>query len=428
MGGGILQLVAYGTQDIFLTGNPQITFFKVVYRRHTNFSMEAIQQTYNGTVTIDSSTIIANIEKNGDLISRIWVDIKLSADITTNASHTYMNWTNNTGHAFIKNCEIRFDGKLIDKQYSQWLDVWNEITDHNDSEWSGLNKHSGKNVYLKSQNSPPNNLQLIVPLQFWFCRNPGLAIPLIALQNQNVELQLTTRPLSSLINCDQDILLASDNPTPTILIWVDFIFLDTDERRRFAQVSHEYLIEQVQREVTTMSTSVNLNFTHPVKELVWVIQSASCTNESITNIDATLNKLNNASSTISQGNDYFCYLSNSRAGTEIINGVTSYEGFKTMKLMINGNERFAERKASYFRICQPIQTGFKVPKKHIYMYSYALKPLEHQPSGTCNFSKIDGSKMIFTTDNNYSNETLTVYSINYNILRITSGRGGLAYA
>tara|TARA_B100000686_G_scaffold353798_1_gene460870 strand:+ start:1355 stop:2650 length:1296 start_codon:yes stop_codon:yes gene_type:complete len=430
MGGGLMQLVAYGAQDIYLTGNPQITFFKVVYRRHTNFSMEAILQTFNGSISTGSSSVTATISRNGDLVSNLWLDVKLRSTGLTGGSGTYMNWTNNTGHAFVKECEIEIGGQRIDRHYSQWLDVWNELTDHEESEWVGLNKHAAKNAYLKSQSTVSaagatmDNKQLYIPLKFWFCRNPGLALPLIALQYHEVKVKLTTRAIDSLVNASDSI----DNPAttaPTVNLWADYIYLDTDERRRFAQVSHEYLIEQLQRETGTAPTSQKLNFNHPVKELIWVFQHDSAAAEQTTaTVDATLN----IDGTVTEeGNDYFCYANAHSDNQEVINGSSQNEGFGEMKLQLNGHDRFAARTASYFRTCQPIQAGHKVPSKHIYCYSFALKPEEHQPSGTCNFSRIDNAKMLFENSVT-TNTTLTVYAVNYNVLRIMSGMGGLAYS
>ena len=435
MGGGLMQLVAYGAQDIYLTGNPQITFFKVVYRRHTNFSMEAIQQTFNGTVGATSSTVTATISRNGDLVHRMWLDVKMAAQNGSGGS--YSNWTNNTGHAFVKECEIEIGGQRIDRHYSQWLDVWNELTDHEESEWIGLNKHAAKNAYLKSQSDGVDNtLQLYIPLQFWFCRNPGLALPLIALQYHEVKIKLTTRGMLGLVNGDTLTTAGAGQPSACDL-YCDYIYLDTDERRRFAQVSHEYLIEQVQRESGTISAankSQTLNFNHPVKELVWVIQNSLASSENTASLsgadaDATLNTTATDDASWKK-NDYFNYGCSSDAyNEETISGVTVKEQFETMKLQLNGHDRFSERKASYFRLCQPQQHGHKVPSKHIYSYSFALKPEEHQPSGTCNFSRIDNAQMIFknvvvsTQDRN-----LNVYAVNYNVLRIMSGMGGLAYS
>ena len=431
MGGGLMQLVAYGAQDIYLTGNPQITFFKVVYRRHTNFSMESIQQTFNGTPAVGGSTITSTISRNGDLVGRLWLDIKLSTTTFGGKSgQTYCNWTNNTGHAFVKECEIEIGGQRIDRHYSQWLDVWNELTDHDEQEWLGLNKHAAKNAYLKSNttlNPSSDGLRLYVPLQFWFCRNPGLALPLIALQYHEVKVKLTTRGLLDLINADGTGAITNAGTVGNdVKLWADYIYLDTDERRRFAQVSHEYLIEQVQREKGTMSTSQKLNFNHPVKELIWTVQDNTCSTSGASTIDAADNVTDNSAAT--GNNDYFNYgAGTDRAATESINGVASVgEGFTDMKLQLNGHDRFAKRNASYFRTCQPIQAGHKVPSKHIYCYSFALKPEEHQPSGTCNFSRIDNAKMVFTGGG--TTASLTVWAVNYNVLRIMSGMGGLAYS
>jgi hypothetical protein len=430
MGGGLMQLVAYGAQDIYLTGNPQITFFKVVYRRHTNFSMEAIEQTLNGNVTAGGSTVTSTISRNGDLVGRLWLDVGIDRSVLFD-SDTYANWTNNTGHAFVKECEIEIGGQRIDRHYSQWLDVWNELSDHDESEWIGLNKHAAKNAYLKSgsaANSGTAITRLYVPLQFWFCRNPGLALPLIALQYHEVKVKLVTRSCAGLVNGSKRV--TAPTTDPNVKLWADYIYLDTDERRRFAQVSHEYLIEQLQREQGTMSTSQKLNFNHPVKELIWTVQATNAATEgadSGSDMDATKNVPLYAPM-LYEKNDYFNYSVGLTTSTEIINGATSSEGFIDVKLQLNGHDRFAKRNASYFRTCQPIQAGHKVPSKHIYCYSFALKPEEHQPSGTCNFSRIDNAKMIFNAVTGLDDLTLTVWAVNYNVLRIMSGMGGLAYS
>jgi len=430
MGGGLMQLVAYGAQDIYLTGNPQIAFFKVVYRRHTNFSMEAIQQTLNGNVAVGGSTVTSTISRNGDLVSNLWLDVKLRSTTLAATTASYLNWTNNTGHAFVKECEIEIGGQRIDRHYGHWLDVLNELSDHTEDEWPGLNKHAAKNAYLKSQTTVVagganmDNMQLYVPLKFWFCRNPGLALPLIALQYHEVKVKLTTRNINALVNASIGA-TAVGNAAPTVTLWADYIYLDTDERRRFAQVSHEYLIEQIQRETGTAPVSQKLNFNHPVKELIWTIQASSTAVEKTStgdNIDATLNI---DGTVATEGNDYFCY-SSANSNAEVINGKSANESFGTMKLQLNGHDRFATRNASYFRLCQPLQAGHKVPTKHVYCYSFALKPEEHQPSGTCNFSRIDNAKMIFT--GTVTSTDLIVYAINYNVLRIMSGMGGLAYS
>ena len=242
-----------------------------------------------------------------------------------------------------------------------------------------------------------------------------------------VKIKLNTRNVGALVNSDGAV--TTGTGAPTVNLWADYIYLDTDERRRFAQVSHEYLIEQVQSESTAVGNAVaknsTLNFNHPVKELMWVIQDTSVTTEQTAGtMDATAN-LDGINSL--NGNDYFCYFAGTTDGaTEIINGQSSVEAFGTAKLVLNGSDRFAPRNATYFRTCQPIQAGHRVPSKHMYVYSFALKPEEHQPSGTCNFSRIDNAQLEF--GGLVATGTLTVFAINYNVLRIMSGMGGLAYS
>ena len=425
MGGGLMQLVAYGAQDIYLTGNPQITFFKVVYRRHTNFSMECIEQTFNGSVGAAASSVTATISRNGDLVSNMHLDVKLKSGATGVTGSTYINWTNNTGHAYIDSVELEIGGQRIDKHYGHWLDVYNELTDHDQHERSLINKHSAKDTYLKSATAATiADLQLYVPLKFWFNRNPGLALPLIALQYHEVKVKLNTRGMTSLINHDG---LANSHATaPTTSLWVDYIYLDTDERRRFAQQSHEYLIEQLQYQSETSSTSVKLNLNHPVKELIWTVQNSKAASN-----DPVGDAVGNVGGTFAaNGNDWFNYHSNAATSTENVNGQTSNEGFSTLKLQLNGHDRFSARNASYFRTVQPLQAGHNVPEKHVYNYSFALKPEEHQPSGTCKFSRIDNARMIFgsVAGTNANPSNINIYAVNYNVLRIMSGMGGLAYS
>ena len=427
MGGGLMQLVAYGAQDIYLTGNPQITFFKVVYRRHTNFSMECIEQTFNGTVAASASTVTATISRNGDLVSSMHLDVLMQQEASGITTPVYANWTNNTGHAFVDYVELEIGGQRIDKHYGHWLDVWQELTDHDGNEKTMLNKHSAKDAYLKASGSNGtvgtlDALQLYVPLKFWFNRNPGLALPLIALQYHEVKVKLQTRALNNLVNSNADTVTLGD--APTCKLWVDYVYLDTDERRRFAQQSHEYLIEQLQYQSETMSNSVKLNLNHPVKELVWTVQDSVAATGVAASMDATLNV---QGADLEEGNDWFNYMCNNTTNSEVINGALSYEPFEDFKLQLNGHDRFAARKASYFRTVAPLQAGHNVPEKHVYNYSFALKPEEHQPSGTCNFSRIDNARMIFT-DGVATSNNINVYAVNYNVLRVMSGMGGLAYS
>ena len=389
MGGGLMQLVAYGAQDIYLTGNPQITFFKVVYRRHTNFSMESIQQTWAGTFASDTGAgrCTATIARNGDLVNRLYVEI--TNDFNASGA--------NIGAQWIDTVECEIGGQTIDRQYGHWMEAWAELTEPNPSGFFGAaDTHQGTNFQIMAQMG--NNLAAgkgsrfssgayHIPLRFWFCENPGLALPLIALQYHEVKIILNSKGLFGTFTR-----IVGDPQ-----LWAEYIYLDTDERRRFAQVSHEYLITQIQyQNFSTDNTTCTLTFNHPVKELVWT---------GVWN--------NNKSGTFYPLKD------------------------ATYQLKLNGHDRFAARNRNYFTVSQIWQyhTGFgNISASHVNghgvaVYSFALKPEEHQPSGTCNFSRIDNAQLVTVcagTDGGHLPNN--IYAVNYNVLRIMSGMGGLAYS
>ncbi|QOI90160.1 major capsid protein [Pyramimonas orientalis virus] len=395
MGGGLMQLVAYGAQDIYLSGNPQITFFKVVYRRHTNFSMESIEQTFNGFPNFGKK-VTCPISRNGDLIHRIYLQATVTDSI---ASPGLTKWA---GHKLIKSVEVEIGGQRIDKHYADWLHIWNELT-QTAGHWDGYKLMV--NGTTASQTVAPGattvSKTMFIPLQFWFCRNPGLALPLIALQYHEVKINLE-------FGDSADVMGASGASLDSAALYVDYIYLDTDERRRFAQVSHEYLIEQLQfTGDESASSKIKLNFNHPVKELIWVEKASG-------------------------------------------DGVGEYDTtYDSAKLQLNGHERFTQRTPQYFQLVQPYQHHERVPTTcvltvdassietdeavmetcttgGINVYSFALKPEEHQPSGTCNMSRIDNATLNLQgvdTDN-----TVKVFAVNYNVLRVMSGMGGLAYS
>ena len=372
MGGGLMQLVAYGAQDIYLSGNPQITFFKVVYRRHTNFSMESIRQTFNGATGYDRK-VTCTVSRNGDLIHRVYVQAELPA-ISTGK---YADWS---GHKLIKSVEVEIGGQRIDKHYGDWLHIWNELS-QTAGHWDGykamVEGDSDFNDDL-SENTDKAARTLYIPLQFWFCRNPGLALPLIALQYHEVKINVEFGAAST---------VASGTPKmKSADLYVDYIYLDTDERRRFAQVTHEYLIEQLQfTGDESVSSKVKLNFNHPVKELIWAEYNSS----------------------------------------KELTGSSYTNAF----LQLNGHDRSSSRPASYYQLVQPYQHHERVPTDgKISVYSFALKPEEHQPSGTCNMSRIDNATLVLDGDSLSSSNNLKVFAVNYNVLRIMSGMGGLAYS
>ena len=388
MGGGLMQLVAYGAQDIYLTGNPQITFFKVVYRRHTNFSMEAIEQTWSGSST-SNGRCTSTVSRNGDLVGRMYLEI------TPTGVAAY----NNPSSAAITSVELEIGGQKIDKHSGRWMEVWAELTEKNETgtqgDAGGVNGTLFQNMSgMGGARASTNTAVLFVPLQFWFCRNPGLALPLIALQYHEVKVILEHNLTAALT--------ATANK-----LWVDYIYLDTDERRRFAQQSHEYLIEQVQEHTCGKVQQVELNFNHPVKELVWTAATDGATG-------------------VAGGTDYTTLVIPAATGT-------------TYKLKLNGHDRFAERDNRYFSRTQVWQhhsgagglnsdtaAGAGKFNDSINVYSFALKPEEHQPSGTCNFSRIDNARLEASAA--FASTNVSIFAVNYNVLRVMSGMGGLAYS
>jgi hypothetical protein len=522
MGGGILQLVAYGAQDIYLTGNPQITFFKIVYRRHTNFSMECIQQTISGSSTISDTYVTAGsviISRNGDLLSQIYVKCDQETTSGINGDH------------IIEDVEIEIGGQRIDKQYREWHQIWTELTTP-DSKADGFKYLTGgfKNKLVTgglASVGGTSQQTIMYPLQFWFCRNIGLALPLIALQYHDIKLKIN---FGSGAVGDGMSRSGGAAVTPKVEVWCDYIYLDTDERRRFAQVSHEYLIEQLQLQEEGSSRDVfKLNFDHPIKELIWTVPTS--TTESNTIISQKMKiEINGHDRFAYQNREYFQIIqplihhtsipgynikekdtlemiqpiiiayrdAGTASGTDtttLHNTVGSTSGTKTtfnfligtsfipsvtssnfpkvgdlLKIEIRDNNE--DTVTRYRNIIvqvnsvtsqtngwnlgleieddqDVIATNFLVgtesddlititiiarlqnPKsrcsqldRDIFVYSFALSPEEHQPSGACNFSRIESAKFLLDSAGVISN----IYAVNYNVLRIMSGMGGLAYA
>ena len=577
-----MQLVAYGAQDVYLTGNPQITFWKVTYRRHTNFAMEAIEQTFNGQADF-GRRVQCTISRNGDLAYRTYLQVTLPEIDALDGGSPFTSekdqpngmskfgqsaeegafaaprWLDYPGEQLISMVEVEIGGQRIDKQYGDWMHIWNQLTLTSEAK-RGYDKmvgHTTQLTYLANaygdnpdrpcgtcntaqtceiRNSLPETT-LYIPLQFWFCRNPGMALPLIALQYHEVKINLELRPIDEMLWAVQADSLtglpvgdggkgAAGNPSPSPMsdrkftnlyktslvaasLYVDYIFLDTEERRRMAQNPHEYLIEQVQftgdESIGSSANKIKLNFNHPVKELIWVVQpdchvdycastfgcedgvggscsACSCSGPLYGAHGAQAFNYTDAADVLP--NSVFNYLSvEAHKGgfigepdnvycDEILNaaypasttslpvgcdipaegkGSTSSTAagvvlaqaaldkhcwgqnpVVTAKLQLNGQDRFSEREGTYFDLVQPYQHHTRNPDTGINVYSFALRPEEHQPSGTANFSRIDNAtlQLVVSANTVSGNKTakVRVYAINYNVLRVMSGMGGLAYS
>ena len=457
-----MQLVAYGAQDIYLTANPQITFFKQLYRRHSNFAMESIEQTFNGVANF-GKRVTCTIARNGDLITRVYLQVTLpsvsAADVSGGFAGSF-SWIPFVGQYLINSVELEIGGQRIDKHYGHWLHVWNELTLptgkardylHMVNGFGGIGVSAGAGVCescdVETDAATKCNqvteiarlaangtdvlcddtkltvvdvalgcipeTTLYIPLEFWFNRHTGLALPLIALQYHEVKINLELNEARYLVNVgvQNAPLVNTINQRGLVAasLYVDYIYLDTEERRRFAQVAHEYLIEQLQytgeESVTSSSNKIQMSFNHPCKELIFTVQNPS-------NIDCT-----------SVNNRPWSY-TDSKLGNPVVVG----------KIQLNGHDRFTERQGSYFNQVQPYQHHTNSPSTGINVYSFALKPEELQPSGTCNFSRIDNAVLQLTLtpsavgSQGPSSANVRIYATNYNVLRIMSGMGGLAYS
>ena len=539
MGGGLMQLVAYGAQDVYLTGNPQITFWKVTYRRHTNFAMESIEQTFNGQADF-GRRVQCTISRNGDLAYRTYLQVTMPEVNQSDGGDddVYARWLDCPGEQMISMVEVEIGGQRIDRQYGDWMHIWNQLTLTSEQE-AGYNKMIGNTTQLTYLTDPKfaeiatacgaasvpeavcaprkalPETTLYVPLQFWFCRNPGLALPLIALQYHEVKINIEIRPLdeclfavngvSNTTGNSKKVAGAYSKSLVAASLYVDYVFLDTDERRRMAQNPHEYLIEQLQftgdESIGSSSNKIKLNFNHPCKELVWVVQpdahvaycdsflagrtmhmalGAQPFNYSDA-IDALPNSilafgsdrqsrganqvidasgLFNDTQNDTEGQRFGQNLAGRRATDGTDNSVNAIKGEEvsgvsdagvfvlaetalmmhcwgenpvvTAKLQLNGQDRFSEREGTYFDLVQPYQHHTRSPDTGINVYSFALRPEEHQPSGTCNFSRIDNATLQLIVSAAAIGGTQTakvrVYATNYNVLRVMSGMGGLAYS
>ncbi len=552
-----MQLVAYGAQDVYLTGNPQITFFKVVYRRHTNFAIENIEQVFNGTPGFGRK-VTCQISRNGDLITKMYLQVLLPGFDSGNKNWA---WVSRVGHALIYSVELEIGGTRIDKQYGDWLNIWYELA-RNWAHDRGYDVMIGNTSDLTTLRTAHSQAYLYIPLKFFNNRNDGLAIPLIALQYHEVKINFEFSPISKLVNFEQGGSVPNIDMQKASL-FVDYVYLDTEERKRFAQAQHEYLIEQVQftgaESINSLTQKFRLNFNHPCKALYWVTQlgryqSANAflaynpknlenailvatkrfilsvckytvdglldvntgattslntpgeqlqgglkpVDETNATLVAIFNRIKpiaiddvpdadnitilgdlltmgeisqpvsnnwrahlNNKHLITSGNSAIVALSTLQNATTtasmssdgastkniVVNQSDNY-GFyldrsgnpvSSVLLQLNGHDRFTERDGNYFNYVQPYQHHSNTPTDGLNMYSFALNPEEHQPSGTCNMSRIDNATLnltfggaLDTTDfkNDYiaNNSNISIYATNYNVLRIMSGMGGLAYS
>jgi hypothetical protein len=424
--GGLLQLVAVGKQDAFLTGNPQMTWFKTVYRRYTNFAIESQPMYFDGTPDF-GKRITCLVPRRGDLLTQVILEVTLPAiSLTTGDAVSYVN---SIGHALIQEISLEIGEQEIDRQNGEWMEIWSSYTTPYDKQNGFYNMIGKMNGYSEPNIFGPR--KLYIPLRFWFCKNPGLALPLIALQYHPIRINLTLRPLNQLFYSSAlatslcNTLEIKPASITDMMLWGDYIYLDVEERRRFVSSAHEYLIEQVQYTAPlaiasgATSATLRIEFNHPLKELFWYIQREDMT----------------------RFHEYFNYSS-----LGIYEQGTRQDILQDTVLQLDGFDRFQLRDAGYFRLVQPWQFHTVIPNNfYTYSYSFALQPESFQPCGSLNASRMDSIVLQVnlvpevvtrianldssgnTTKQCPSSFHARVYAINHNVLRIADGFGGVLF-
>mgnify|MGYP000976169173 FL=1 len=464
MSGVNIQLVAYGNQDHYLTANPQISFFKKAYRRHTNYAMEPksipIDENISSTDSGFGRSYSTRIPHHGDLLHKLYLEIEVQGKNTGTPSYTVGNFIN----SLIKTSDIKIGGFEIDRHMSQFTQIKTELTNETSQHFIQSSDTNGGiptdiNVYGDIGNYKIDTRErelgysplvfggtvndtdyavgntsdkttglvikrLVYNFDFWFCRDIGNSIPMSALNNHDVELNFEIDTLNNLIG-DNINIQSSSFKLSKLKLFGEYIILDGEEKRRFAQSAHEYLIEQVQYQgiehtndtaasddidETLINTSnYILNFTHPIKYITWAVVNEGT---------ALSNK--------GKGPCYFV--------SQTTNSLYSNDAHKgTIKFQLNGRDRIAEMPTAFYTRQQPMRfTKSPSVLDRIGLYSFALKPFDLEPSGTCNMSRIHRKEMVCNFANNKAdnikNKKLYIFAVNYNILRITSGMAGLLFS
>jgi hypothetical protein len=411
-GGGLLQLVARGKQDIFLTGNPQMTWFKMVYRRHTNFAIESMPMYFDGDPDF-GKRISCLVPRRGDLLGQVFLEVTLPP-LTLSSDGSAASYVNAIGHALIQEISIEVGEQEIDKQTGEWMEIWSNLTTTEELKFGFYDMIGKVDGYIPPSIYGP--LKLYIPLRFWFCKNPGLYLPLLALQYHPVRINITLRPLQQLFYSSQ--LIANCNTTTVnpvkitnMQLWGDYAYLDIDERRRFVSNTHEYLIEQIQYTspigipATNSSIPARVEFNHPIREFVFVLQR---------NVMQSFHEWFNYSSLA---------ISETGQRTDLL---------ASALLQLDGQDRFEERDAGYFRLVQAWQRHTVIPNEDfIYLYSFALRPEDLQPTGSMNASRIDNIVWQITTNQTTQPArgdcSVRVYATNHNVFRVVDGFGGLLF-
>jgi hypothetical protein len=407
-GGGQLQLIAEGKEDIFLSGNPQISFFKKIYRRHTPFAIESMPMYFQGSLDF-GKRMVCEVPRSGDLLGPLFLEVELPAlKFTTGIPAPYVN---SVGHALIKEISIEIGEDQIDRQTGEWMEIWSQHT-VSASQRAAFNEMIGrKEGYGLSTLTGAQTLT--IPLHFWFCTNPGLYLPLIAMKAQKIRIVLLLRGLDEIVAKTHSTQCVQPAQIDDVKLWGDYVHLSVEERRRFvSSEAIDYLIEQVQYTpynsipAKALSASIAVEFNHPVKEFFWWIRP-----DRLEEYNEWMNFSSLAASEAQTG----------QRQDILIDAV----------IQLDGLDRFDVRPAKYFRIIQPYQRHTYNPfDRYIYSYSFAISPEQESPSGTMNLTEINSVNFLFNVREVVPERgscTCRIYAKNYNILRIVDSMAAVLF-
>lgn len=493
MPGATAQLSNYGTQDVYLTDAPQVTYFRAVIKRHTNFSLEAVSQTFDGSADFGRKTSVT-LSKNGDLVGHMWLQVTLpdlasydiqpapaegqtvnvtevagvtsssatadlvgtlatrvwknsqsaifayernglvysNAALTTefdtwpyllqngnqfSAPSAKVRWCNAIGYALLSSVEVVIGGTRIDRHVPEFWDAYEELSEpehRRQGLWEMIGKYADSEYDSTFRREQSKSRTLYIPMQFYFNRNINMALPIVALTYHTVQFNFEFRPYLECVRSTVPVTTLTSKyggAMPEFLdakLYCEYVFLDTQERQRFIVTPHEYLIQQVQflGDEVVQPASINrkfqLNFSHPVKEIIWVY------------VPKTYYDPNPQT-----GNQIFKY---------DIPGDSQLDIFESARIIINGNDRFSEQTPGYFRILTPFYRHTRTPSKKVYVYSFAVKPEDIQPSGHCNFSRVESSQLAIKFNPQVQMGRLKVFAVSYNVFKIEKGMSGLTFA
>ena len=397
MVGGLLELCSKGGQDTYFICNPEMSFFKKMYKRHTNFSLETNKYQFNEDVNF-GKVVNFTIPRKADLLKNVSIQFELPK---LESGFKYVNYI---GYSLIDYIEISIGNTVIQRLTGEWLYIYNQLSLNKNKKESYeimVGGKSGGNY----NNSYSDEGTFIVPINFWFTRDIGLAVPIVSLQYHEIEIKMAVRKFDE---CWKKYYNNSDNKPKEVKITncsinLEYVYLDQIERKEFAQSNHEFLIKQIQY-ITSNSIKenqdnikINLNFYNPIIELIFVVQRR----ESLTNTK-----------------DYLYYGKTTSGGDTV----------KSAKLLLNNEERIPEMTGKELRLLNVLDKHTNVPTyNYIYLYSFSLKPESYQPAGSYNFSRFDNKELVIEFEDGIKVSNVKVYAVSYNFLRISKGMGGLAY-